>query len=218
MTDIPKSLTMNSSYFSQSRIEMLKYIDKKQTAPLNVLDVGAGQGSFIRLLQSEMIIGESWAIEPTEAHKQITADKILNSTVENAIPNLPDNYFDLVIFNDVLEHLQEPWDILKDIKPKLKKDAQLIISIPNFLFIETFSKVIQGDFEYVEFGVLDRTHLRFFTKKSFVQIIESIPYKIELIEGINGYYTWKYKLLNLLLLGKLTNFLHQQWAFRIKNL
>jgi 2-polyprenyl-3-methyl-5-hydroxy-6-metoxy-1,4-benzoquinol methylase len=209
---------MNTSYYSQSRIEMLKYIDKTQTRPLNILDVGAGQGSFIRLLQSEIVIGESWAIEPTESYRQITADQILNSTVENAIQILPEKFFDLVIFNDVLEHLQEPWDVLKAIKPKLKKDAQLIISIPNFLFIETFYKIFMGNFEYVDFGVLDRTHLRFFTKKSFIQIIESIPYKIELIEGINGYYTWKYKVLNFILLGKLSNFLHQQWAFRIKNL
>src|SRR5690606_13081315 len=89
-------------------------------------------------------------------------------------------------FNDVLEHLIDPEEVLKVIKPKLAANGVIISSIPNVRFYRSFRKVvIQKDWEYEDYGIMDRTHLRFFTKKSIRRMYEKLGYEIVKHEGIN---------------------------------
>jgi len=206
----------DGKYYSQVRSEMLGLIDFSSTYPIDVLDVGAGDGGFINTLRNNLSVNVSWAIEPTSVYCKINATNVLNMTVEDALEHLPDNHFDLIVFNDVLEHLVDPWFVLKEVKRCIKPSGKIIISLPNFLFIHTFKTVIAGDFKYQDFGVLDKTHLRFFTKKSVIRMVEECGYKVELIHGVNGFYSWKYRLLNIITFGLIKDWFHQQWACRIK--
>ena len=205
---------IDGKYYSQVRGEMLDCIDKKRLDSFKVLDVGAGEGGFIQTLKANLNLSSVWAIEPSLSAKKIDADTVLELNVEGSLDQLPNQYFDLVIFNDVLEHLEDPWNVLKRIKSCLAENGEIIISVPNFLFIHTFKRVLLGDFRYEDFGVMDKTHLRFYTKKSLIRMLNECGYRVEYIEGINGFYTWKYKVLSVCTFGLIKNWLHQQWACR----
>lgn len=81
--------------------------------------------------------------------------------------------FDFVICADVLEHLKQPTEALEFIVSKLKLGGQALISIPNIAHMDIILNLLVSKFNYSELGILDNTHLRFFTKKSFVEWINS---------------------------------------------
>jgi 2-polyprenyl-3-methyl-5-hydroxy-6-metoxy-1,4-benzoquinol methylase len=173
-----------TGYYDNHRDEMLKYLPNHAK---KILDVGCGTGAFASSLQKSD--REVWGIEmmKTEAKTASkTMYKVFNSSCEESIEHLPDHYFDAIYFNDVLEHLVDPYKVLKDIKVKLKKDGVVISSIPNVRYHNTFLKVlINKDWKYEKFGVMDITHLRFFTKKSIKRMYEEAGYKVSINEGIN---------------------------------
>lgn len=81
--------------------------------------------------------------------------------------------FDFVICADVLEHLKQPTEALEFIVSKLKLGGQALISIPNIAHMDIILNLLESKFNYSELGILDNTHLRFFTKKSFIEWINS---------------------------------------------
>jgi len=80
--------------------------------------------------------------------------------------------FDFAICADVLEHLKQPTEALEFIVSKLKFDGQVLVSIPNIAHMDIILNLLEGKFNYSEFGILDNTHLRFFTKRSFAEWIK----------------------------------------------
>jgi 2-polyprenyl-3-methyl-5-hydroxy-6-metoxy-1,4-benzoquinol methylase len=110
--------------------------------------------------------------------------------------------FDCVIFNDVLEHLVDPWAALSATHGHLAPDGVVVASIPNVRYLRVlFDLVVHGTFEYTTSGILDRTHLRFFTKRSIVELFRSTGYVIESIQGINSNEGWRVKVLHQLAPG-----------------
>ena len=75
----------------------------------------------------------------------------------------PEHFFDYVITADVLEHLVEPWRVVANIRPHLKETGTLLASIPNIMHVSVMRDLLNGRFRYQDAGILDRTHLRFFT-------------------------------------------------------
>lgn len=82
--------------------------------------------------------------------------------------------YDYIIFGDVLEHLSEPWNAILNACELLKKDGKILVSIPNIAHIDIIKGLINEDFNYKELGLLDNTHIRFFTEKSFVDMIKNL--------------------------------------------
>jgi 2-polyprenyl-3-methyl-5-hydroxy-6-metoxy-1,4-benzoquinol methylase len=135
----------------------------KEIRPQQVLDVGAAQGILGQLLaDSGMTID---AIEPNptwaDAAKPFYRN-VINSTVESA--NLPDNTYDCIVCADVLEHLPDPLSTLKRLRQAAKPDATFIISLPNVAHLAVRTMLLFGRFPKMERGILDKTHLQFFTK------------------------------------------------------
>ena len=171
-------------YYKSERGEMLSLL------PVNakkILDVGCGAGAFASQLISKD--REIWGIEPDKNSALLAAESlfmVLNGKIEDVINNLPDHYFDAIYFNDVLEHLIDPWLIIKAIKPKLSEKGVLICSIPNVRYIRNLGHLlVNRDWQYMETGIRDSTHLRFFTKKSIYRLIKESGYNITKIKGIN---------------------------------
>ena len=102
-------------------------------------------------------------------------DKFQIANIEHENIQAPDEYFDIIICADVLEHLVDPWSIIDKVSRCLKKDGLLIVSIPNIREWKTLGKVIfQGDFSYQSSGgIMDKTHLRFFCKKNIYQMLNT---------------------------------------------
>jgi 2-polyprenyl-3-methyl-5-hydroxy-6-metoxy-1,4-benzoquinol methylase len=108
-------------------------------------------------------------------------------TYDDVADQLPDAYFDLVICNDVIEHMPDHEHFLRVVKAKMKQDAYLIGSIPNVRYFgNVFKMLVLKDWKYVEQGVLDSTHLRFFTEKSLHNTFQSCGYEIVKLVGVNS--------------------------------
>ncbi len=90
-----------------------------------------------------------------------------------------ENKFDFITATDVLEHLKNPEELLFKVKKYLKDNGRLIISVPNIAFWTIRIKHLLGNFDYEKTGILDNTHLRFFTKKTATQMLENCGYVIE---------------------------------------
>jgi len=87
--------------------------------------------------------------------------------------------YDVVILADILEHLREPGALLKKLGANLKAGGHLVVSIPNVANWKTRLHLLSGNWRYRETGILDRTHLKFYTRASARALLESNGYKIE---------------------------------------
>lgn len=206
----------SSGYFIYDRNEMLEFIP---LSAKKILDVGCGEGVFINQIKKRQEI-EAWGVEINTdiADKaKPVFHKLYNAAIEDVIPQLPKNYFDCIIFNDVLEHTVNPLLILKLIKENLKQDACIVSSIPNVRYMPNlYQLLIHKDWKYDEKGgILDDTHLRFFTKKSIIRLFDDAGYQIDILKGINPIELFKYKLLFALSFGFLDDTKYLQFASRI---
>jgi 2-polyprenyl-3-methyl-5-hydroxy-6-metoxy-1,4-benzoquinol methylase len=152
-----------------------------------VLEIGCAEGAFGAHLRGAP---EIWGIEPAAEAAGIAARRlatVLVGTYERVRDRLPDRFFDLVICNDVIEHMPDHDAFLESIKPKLKAGAHLVGSIPNVRHVRTlYELLVERDWRYADAGVLDRTHLRFFTQKSLRRTFREHGYAVEALAGINS--------------------------------
>ena len=120
---------------------------------------------------------------------------------------------DLALFLDVLEHLVDPWSVLSSVVQKLRTNALVIVSLPNVRFWEaSLNLTLRGRWHLRDAGVLDRTHLRFFTKNSGGELLRSSGLVIEKTrERLAG--GRRYRLLNILSLGVFSDFLTCQYVY-----
>jgi 2-polyprenyl-3-methyl-5-hydroxy-6-metoxy-1,4-benzoquinol methylase len=190
---------------------MMKYIPSTSQ---KILDVGCGQGLFGRQLKDKLG-AEVWGIELDKKSALIAEhniDKIINDDIYHAIGCIPDKHFDCVVFNDVLEHLVDPYSILIRIKEKMSQSGVLVCSIPNVRYFFNLRELLRdGQWKYTDYGIMDRTHLRFFTLNSIRDMFDELGYEEILIEGINPITSWKFKLLNAFTLGYLSD--TRYWRF-----
>ncbi|MCF6238698.1 MAG: glycosyltransferase, partial [Candidatus Marinimicrobia bacterium] len=167
----------DNKYYEFSRPEIQALIDPDAR---RVLDIGCAAGKMAEEIKHKLS-AEVWGIEPVpEAAKQAEdrLDKVIVSGIEEALDNIPDQYFDAIIFADVLEHLEDPYAILNRIMGKLSPQGQIIASIPNVRHWSVVKELLEGRWDYQDAGILDRTHLRFFTRKSVGDLFQQAGYQI----------------------------------------
>lgn len=207
-----------SGYFQNLRPEVADFLPAHYS---KVLEIGCGDGNFHANLKKSC---EYWGIEPDKDAAEIAwqkLNKVLMGTYEAVDERLPDHYFDLVICNDVIEHMIDHEAFFKKIKNKLKENSYIIGSIPNVRYIgNLYELLIKKDWQYQAQGILDRTHLRFFTEKSFKRTITENNFIVEEFHGIVGaefkssvMVNFSRRLLSYFV-GKDTQFL--QFGFRVK--
>jgi len=147
----------------------------------DVLDIGAGEGFFAAELavNGNRITGIDNRPTPAEEspfEEYFSAD--LEQGIGPMIRQLGAKRFDRVLLLDVLEHLRHPEQILRQSHDVLKRDGLLIVSLPNIANIHVRLMLLFGRFNYTERGILDKTHLRFFTRKTARQLLESNGFSI----------------------------------------
>lgn len=205
----------DTEYYKNVRPEMLGFIPKSAKT---ILEIGCGSGNFSAQLVKDGV--ETWGVEPfEESAKEATEKltKVLLGTLDEVLQDLPDNYFDAIVMNDVIEHLLEPWDDIINLKSKLKKEGVLVTSIPNVRYSKNIFKLIfNRDWKYTDDLILDRTHYRFFTKKSIKRMYKDCGYNILRIKGINTTKSFLYfpfaVLFNIVLLGSQLDMFYMQHA------
>ena len=171
-------------YYHANRGVMARFLPD---AYERVLEVGCGAGGFRDHLRQPC---EVWGVEPNaEAGKTaaLKMDRVLIGTYDSVADQLPDAYFDVVVCNDVIEHMTDHDAFLEAIKQKMRPGAFIVGSIPNIRHITAlFKLLVLKDWRYSESGILDRTHLRFFTKMSLRRTLQAHGYAIQMFAGVGS--------------------------------
>jgi len=196
---------MEEIIYTSTRREILPYIPKVKG---RVLDVGCSSGNFSKLLKDQRGC-EVHGIEVNPDAAKLAEDKIDKVFCGDALEvlsQLPDSYYDLVTMNDVLEHMIDPHNFLNELHKKIAPEGVIFAIVPNIRYYKALAKILYAkDFEYEEEGIFDRTHLRFFTKKSIKRMFDECNYEEIDYFGINSTSSLRPWLLNFLTFGGFGN-------------
>jgi 2-polyprenyl-3-methyl-5-hydroxy-6-metoxy-1,4-benzoquinol methylase len=138
-----------------------------------VLDVGCATGDLAEVLAEHGCKVTGIEIDPEAARRaEERCDRVIVGDVEELDlgGRLGDESFDAIVFGDVLEHLKDPLRTLARLKPFLSPEGYVVASIPNVAHGSVRLALMQGNFRYSSLGLLDNTHLRFFTRESVEQL------------------------------------------------
>jgi 2-polyprenyl-3-methyl-5-hydroxy-6-metoxy-1,4-benzoquinol methylase len=205
-----------ASYYAADRGEMLTYIP---SSVKRVLEVGCGNGAFGQQIKQAYAC-EVWGIEPFKAAADQAEQKLDRTfcAFYTKDLDLPKAYFDCVVFNDVLEHLVDPYSALEFTKNLLAPQGLVVASIPNIRYFPViWDLVINKQWKYEASGILDKTHLRFFTCVSIRETFTSLGYETLTLEGINplnGHTI--YRLVSALLQDQVKDMQYPQFAIVAK--
>ncbi len=158
------ALNSNSFYSNKGNSSILQFIDKSDRA---ILDVGCGAGDTGKLILSiypdiEVVGITCSQVEYDQASQNLSSCIYMNVEQET-LPDKYQNLFDVLVLSHVLEHLINPTEVICKLLPYLKPNGKIIIALPNIANWRERVKLILGKFEYTDGGVMDKTHLHFYT-------------------------------------------------------
>lgn len=205
-------------YYSNIRKDLIALFPKMNS--LKVLEIGAAYGETLFYLKEKGIASEAVGIDLFEDKENKgnykIIDKFIFGNIEELELNEYNDYFDIILLPDVLEHLLEPISVLNKIQKYLKPNGKIIVSMPNIRHYSALYKVfIKGDFRYEESGIFDYTHLRFYCKKNIEELIVKSNYKINKSQSsIKNYQGFSMaKIFNKITFGLLEEFFSYQYFF-----
>lgn len=168
-------------YYTNARVGIIDYIQKKREDAFSVLEIGCGMGGTLARIQYEYPNATVKGIELAERVVDIGKSyfDIRQGDIESGSFPFEGETFDYIIFGDVLEHLKDPEQVLRKMQYYLAKGGSFICSIPNIMHISVIYPLLRGEFQYQDAGILDRTHLRFFTLESIYKLFDAIQFQIE---------------------------------------
>lgn len=167
---------------NNSQTQLISLVGHDKT----VLDVGCAAGDTASMLTDRGCRVSGVDIDATAAEP---AREVLDELVIADIDRSPlsehfkAESFDAVIFGDVLEHLSDPWAALRDATTLLRPGGRVLVSIPNVAHAAVRLSLLGGRWDYTQTGLLDRTHLRFFTLDGVCELIESADLTIEVLRS-----------------------------------
>lgn len=173
-----KKWGFSTIYSSSIRSDLISFINCEKEKQINVLEVGCGCGATLLEIKNIYTNANVYGIElnPNSAEIAKMVADIKNCSVEEKDLGYDENFFDYIIFGDVLEHLYEPWAVLDNIKKYLKLDGVVLASIPNIMNFTNIQNLMSGYWTYEASGLLDKTHIRFFTKLEIINMFKSSGY------------------------------------------
>ena len=174
-------------YFSNPRIDLINLIPENKDN--KVLEIGAGSCETLVAIKNLNLAAEVVGVELMNLENSHQGnsliDRLIIGNIETIELDLPENYFDVIICGDVLEHLIDPWATLSKLHKYLKKSGVIIISVPNIREYHILYKIlILKDFKYSSSGIMDKTHMRFFCRKNIINLLDKSLFRIVSVSSI----------------------------------
>ncbi len=195
-----------SSYYSNTRVELLDYFPSSKG--MSVLELGCGEGRLGSHLKELGVASRVVGIELDPAAAAIASDvldQVHCANLDETELTLKEE-FDLLVCADVIEHLRDPRKIVDRCLSAVKPGGFVLTSTPNVRNWRVLKHIIvDGDFEYQDSGLMDRTHLRWFTSKSIYRFHEELELRV--IKFGNVPLSGKTQLLDRWTFGQLREFL-----------
>ncbi len=171
----------NISYYSGARQDIIGFIEDSRNASINILEVGCGCGATLARIKYLFPNARVYGIEiqPEVARVGTYLADIVVGNIETMQLPYDVQMFDYIIFGDVLEHLREPENVVKRMKQYLKPSGKVIASVPNIMNISVLVALLKGRFRYYNNGLLDRTHIHFFTRGELEKMFEECGLEVQ---------------------------------------
>lgn len=189
-----------------------------------VLDVGCASGYLGEFLIKNKNC-EVWGIELDSESFRLAMSKgyrwVINKSLEAGLldDTLINESFDYILLADVLEHLVDPENILIKLKSRLKKSGKLLVSLPNVGHYSTRFSHLFGKWNMQDTGILDRTHLHFYTLKTMKEMFEKTGWNITYMRPRGDLERWGKKInmekIGRLILFSLPSFFAVQFVFAL---
>jgi len=209
------ALRMKNQYYEYTRKEIAPLLPDN---PSKVLEIGCGAGNTLVWLKNlkhcTWIAGVEISPEAVEVARE-RLDAVYPVNIEqNSIP-IQESTLDLILCLDVLEHMIDPWEVVRRLHKLLKPGGALIVSIPNVRNKEVlFPLLFKGTWEYTDAGFLDKTHLRFFVRDTAIQLVESSGLKVDRTISTGLGRSRKSQIMNALLPSLITTLFEKQYLIR----
>jgi len=144
----------------------------RSEVPLRILDVGCGPGWVAAELRrrGHHVTGVDMIADENISER---TDRFFAADLEQGLPEDVGGGYDVVIAADVIEHVRHPEALIADLAGRLAPQGRIVASVPNFAHWYPRLRVAAGLFDYDQRGILDRTHVRFFTRRSFRNLLAS---------------------------------------------
>lgn len=187
----PLKQSKQNSYYGFARPEVIKAIIKNKISTAKVLEIGCAGGATGKNLKERLPVQSYVGIDISPEAAEIAKnylDRVIVANIEET--DLASEYglksgeFDLLLALDVLEHLYNPWDILVELSGYLKSGGYVVASLPNIQNITIVQDLIKGNWQYQDAGILDATHLRFFTLEAVKKLFNGAGLTIQNIEHV----------------------------------
>lgn len=180
----------NLGYSSDARSTLIDMIPADKGAPITVLELGCALGSTLNRIKFLWPKADVHGVEYDEAAARIagSVSNVIQGDVENMQIPYTERQFDFIICADVLEHLRNPEATIRRFIPYLKTDGYFLISLPNVRYYAVSMMLMQyGRFDYADSGILDRTHIKFFTKDTAIEMLQNCGLEVVSLErNYNG--------------------------------
>lgn len=172
-------------YSTFIRYDVINQIKEDKDNKFNILEIGSATGATLLGIKNKfknaILHGIDIDKDSSRICQCIAKTNVLN--MENEEIPYEEGYFDYIIMPDVIEHLRNPEEVLKKVRKHLKLKGTLIISIPNVMHYEVVYGLINGNWTYADAGILDRTHLKFFTLSESTKLLKKEGFKIQDVSG-----------------------------------
>jgi O-antigen biosynthesis protein len=165
-------------YYTNTRPEVVELVPKSSRF---VVDVGCGAGGLGHALKQSIPGVQVRGVEPVASQAELARRVLDDVLLGNAEDPLPADWPrpDCIILADVLEHLVEPWTVLRGYRELIQPGGTCVASIPNVANREILLGLLNHRWDYAEHGLLDRTHLRFFTRETAIELFEGAGFTIQ---------------------------------------
>jgi 2-polyprenyl-3-methyl-5-hydroxy-6-metoxy-1,4-benzoquinol methylase len=179
-THLGEDVAFDPQYHQNKRLEIASFFNE---SPGTVLDIGCGGGMTGKLIKEKFPDARVIGIElnPRAAeHARQWLDTVICEDVDtlNLSEHIGGARIDTVMFLDVLEHIYDPWRVLVRVRSWLDEHARVLASVPNIRNIANLDDLAGGHWNYAANGVLDITHVRFFTRESLQRLFEETGYVV----------------------------------------
>lgn len=212
MTDAARAfrVTEDEAYYANERADLVAQLPR----PLGrVLDVGCGAGGVGRALRSagaHELVGVELNADAAQAAGEVFDEVLVGDAEAFAANGQLTGPFDTVVLYDVLEHLVDPAALLATLRPLIRPGGHVHVSVPNARHFSLMRDlVLRGTFGYTDWEHRDRTHLRWFTRRDIVALLQGDGWNVEAVApSILG----RNRLVDRVTLGRTREFIALQWA------
>ena len=209
-------MPLPTSYHDGTRLDAIALLPSHLN---RVIEIGCGTGSTLVELKRQGRCNWVGGVELADEPAQIASrclDRFWKGNIETLVLNVDTASIDAILCLDVLEHLTDPWSTLERLTKFLRPGGIAVISVPNIRNYRVLEALmLQGRWDYRPTGIMDRTHLRFFTLQTAIELVHGAGLTVDRTVPLIHLKRWKMKwLLHRLACGHLDEFYAEQFLLR----